>query len=747
MFAGMKAVAVALAVAMGSPAGLAPEPPAAPTPASDTALVTTGTGPASKYDCALRIRPAADAFTGADGSGSEIGWEGNKQGVVTCLGGVFLIQDGFYQNYGFGIYDGAPTTWTDADGYLPAQITSFSRNGARVSITEFADRVVLSGAPFVAVYSRVAVTNPTDHVVEANPEASPGLVPLDAASDAVAPHTTVDHDYVIAADRFGGAYPWPSAAALATAGTFDEHFAHMASFWNGQLAGITGISVPDQTLDDAYRSGFIYTQIARSGDELHDGVNGYQAEYNHDVIGILSNLFNQGYFTDAHALLLTARAAMEAPGQGFYDDGVWTYSVPWAIYLMKTGDLAFVKENFDSEGPLGATQPSIEDTAHAIAAARASPTGIMKATDDIDTQGSWTTDDYSALIGLAAYRYLAQRVGNAREAAWATQEYGSLLSATNKTLDTTIARYHLAYVPCSILQPNRANRCKNPEDANWMSPLGAWAWDGSLFGATVNGPGVTMIDATYDYGFARLKGKLPPNTFGGFPGDYYSTGYNAGYGTAGLASTHHRDQGILSYEFMIANSQSGPYSWWESSSAPSTQTPWLGLHPATGQGASPHAWGMSQANGVLLASLVAQRTDGDIVVGRGVPAQWLSGGAPISITNFPTTDGRRLSLTISSSGQSVSLTLHGQPPSGPVLFQLPSFVDNIATTSAGVVDQGTGTVTLSPDTKSVTVRLGSAPPLRGIPWIAAGVTLVGIIILLFGISRIRSRRLRRNAGE
>ena len=134
-----------------------------------------------------------------------------------------------------------------------------------------------------------------------------------------------------------------------------------------------------------------------------------------------------------------------------------------------------------------------------------------------------------------------------------------------------------------------------------------------------------MIDATYDYGFARLKGKLPPNTFGGFPGDYYSTGYNAGYGTAGLASTHHRDQGILSYEFMIANSQSGPYSWWESSSAPSTHTPWLGRHPATGQGASPHAWGMSQANGVLLASLVAQRTDGDLVVGRGVPAQWLSG--------------------------------------------------------------------------------------------------------------------------
>jgi hypothetical protein len=710
MLRGLKPVAaVAIVVAVGLVAGLAPELPASAATAAKTSVRAPESGPASKYDCSLTVRPAADAFTGADGTGSEIGWEGNQQGVVTCLGGVFFIQDGIYKNYGFGIYDGGPTTWTDAAGYLPAQITSFSRDGAKVSITEFCDQVVLGGDAFVVVYSRVAVTNPTDHLIEVNPGASPGLVQLDAAPDAVAPHTSVDHDYAIASDRFGGSYPWPSATALAGAGTFDQHFAHMKTYWNDQLAAITGISLPDRSLEDAYRSGFIYTQISRSGEELHDGVNGYEAQYNHDVIGILSNLFNQGYFTDAHALLLQARDAMEAPGQGFYDDGVWTYSVPWAIYLMKTGDLAFVQQNFDSEGPLGAMQPSIEDTAHAIAAGRISPTGIMAATDDIDTEGSWTTDDYSALIGLAAYGYLALRVGNTGQVVWAIQQYASLLSATNRMLNATIARYHLDYMPCSILQPNTDNRCKDPEDANWMSPLGAWAWDASLFGATINGPGATMIDATYDYGFARLKGKLPPNTFGGFPGDYYSTGYNAGYGTAGLASQHHRDQGILSYEFMIANSQAGPYSWWESSSAPSTHTPWLGRHPATGQGASPHAWGMSQANGVLLASLVAQRTDGALVVGRGVPTQWLGHHRRISVTNFPTTDGRRLSLTISSSGRSVSLTLRGQPPSGPVLLQLPQFIDNIETTSAGRVDRGTGTVTLSPATRSVTVQLRTAP--------------------------------------
>ena len=207
----------------------------------------------------------------------------------------------------------------------------------------------------------------------ADPEPSSGLVPLNSAPTDVGPHGSVVHDYVVVADRFGNDYPWPSAKVLADAGNFDRHYAHMAAFWNQQLAGITRISVPDRSLDDAYRSGFIYTQIARSGTHLNTGVNGYEGEYSHDVIGILTNLFTQGYFSNAHALLLDARSVVGSLGQ--YDDGLWTYSLPWAMYLMKTGDLSFVKSNFATEGPSGSAQPSIEDSAQAIAADRTGPVG------------------------------------------------------------------------------------------------------------------------------------------------------------------------------------------------------------------------------------------------------------------------------------------------------------------------------------------------------------------------------------
>ena len=575
------------------------------------AVRTAGGGPAREYDCKYNME--TDAFTGAYGTASEIGWQGNYQGVVTCLGGTFYVQDDINRDFGFGIYDGTATTWTDADGYLPAQVTTFRRSGAVVSITEFADKLELGGHAYVAVYSRVSVRNPTGSVVRANPDPSSGLVLLDTAPDAVGPHATVNHDYVVAVDRFGNYYPWPTAQALASAGGFDQHYADMRRFWNRQLDGIAGISVPDPSLKDAYRSGFIYTQISRSGNDLNTGVNGYESEFSHDVIGILTNLFTQGYFSGAHALLLEADNAIGSQDQ--YPDGGWTYALPWAVYLMKTGDVSFVREHF----------ASIKHTAREITADRTGPSGIMEATNDIDTEGYWTTDDYEALTGLAAYHYLAERIGNSSEATWSTQQYESLLSATNQVLDATISRYGLDYLPCSLLAPNSANRCANPEDANWTSPFGfgGWAWTGSLFGATLNGPGASLIDATYAYGFRRLEGMLPPDTFGGFPGDYYSTAYNAGMGSAGLASTEYRDQGILSYEFMIENSQSGPYSWWESSSIPSATTPWIGKHPVAGQGASPHAWGMSQANKVLLDSLVAQSSDGTLIVGRGVPAQWV----------------------------------------------------------------------------------------------------------------------------
>ncbi len=689
-------------------------------PAAGSAATAATTAP--PYSCAPNGPAGSQTVYGTYGDASAIGWAGNSQGVVACLGGSFWVDTSGAAGgpgsastaavsgttYGYGVYDDSKTSWKNADGYLPALVTSFSRDGANISITNFGDEVTVGGHDFVFIYSRVAVTNPTGQAVTVDPQASAGLIALNSAADTVPAHGTVDHDYVVPADKFGGSYAYPSNAGIVAAGGYSQHFAHMKSFWDGQLTGIAQITqLPDASLINAYKTGFIYTQIIRSGDELKTGVNGYDQEFSHDVIGILANLFTQGYTTGAHGLLLRARHV--SGNQPQYLDGVWTYPWVWAIYLLKTGDLSFVKANFATEGTGGKTEPSIEDTAHTIAADRTGPGGIMEETNDIDANGFWTIDNYEALMGLWAYHYLAQKVGSTSEASWALSQYNSLLAATNKTLNATISASNLNYLPCSMTEPNTGNRCVNAEDANWAAPFlfGRWAWDGYLFGAPLSGPGVSLIDATYKYGFGRLAGKLPANTFGGYPTQYYSTAYNAGYGEWGLASNNYRDQGILSYQFMVSNGQSGPYSWWESQQFPNPGSPWTGTHPESGNGSSPHAWGIANANMTLLDSIAAQRADGSLVVGQGIPSSWLTSGKAITVKNFPTTDGQHIDLTIKGSGSSVSVTISGKT-AGPVLVQVPAFEGNIASASAGTADAKTGTVTVPAGTSSVTVQLSHA---------------------------------------
>ncbi len=139
---------------------------AAPTHTPSTSTSDTATapapGPRSQYDCSFNVN--TDAFTGAYGTASAIGWAGDHNSVITCLGGTFVVQDGpdgFFKQYGFGIYDGQRTTWADAGGYLPEQVTTFhTATGATVAITEFADELDLGAATATATATPSSPSTP-----------------------------------------------------------------------------------------------------------------------------------------------------------------------------------------------------------------------------------------------------------------------------------------------------------------------------------------------------------------------------------------------------------------------------------------------------------------------------------------------------------------------------------------------------------------------------------------------------------
>ena len=66
-------------------------PTSSPAPGSAASAASPG-GPAPAYRCDFNL--TTDAFTGAGGTASAIGWEGDFTSVITCLGGTFLVQDG-----------------------------------------------------------------------------------------------------------------------------------------------------------------------------------------------------------------------------------------------------------------------------------------------------------------------------------------------------------------------------------------------------------------------------------------------------------------------------------------------------------------------------------------------------------------------------------------------------------------------------------------------------------------------------
>jgi NPCBM-associated, NEW3 domain of alpha-galactosidase len=703
-----------------------------------------------------------------------IGWEGNFYAPFAYLSGSYFargVPTTYAQGgqsycgamYSFGVYDyglaagqaPAPGSvqWTMADGYLPAMTTSFTRDGVKISITDFADQQSIGGGPVELVYTRVSVTNEGPSAVTVpSGQSGPDLVQLDANPDAVAPGATVQHDFVAAVDNFGSSSALPTADTVAaSAQPYDRAFGHMASYWNQRLSAIPTLSLPNVSLpdtggladpgtaiDNAYKAAFVYTRIVQVDTSPFSGANNYAWLLNHDLPGILDNRFELGDFKDAQNLLLVGRisenSTFNEEGANWYWDGVWRTPLAWAEYLQQTNDVAFVKQYFHDDAnapsPWG---PSLYTMMHTDFLSQLNAaTGYLKPSFDNDSGGTWLFDDETALAGLSAYAYIATRVGQPAEATWAQGAYTSLLKATNAGLAANEQASGSDFLPCEVNQPVTADRCNSASDANWASQVlwGENAWTIFLQGGALNGilGDPAQTDNLYQMGYARLQGSVPFPSFGAYTG--YSVALNTAYAAGALYGNSYRDLPITSYAWQIATTTGGPNAWWEANgSPPDPDNPWQGSHAAPEFGAIPYAWPMAGQTQTLLQSLVAEglvtstNTGGSLsyhdalYIGRGIPDAWLVPGQTISVGNLTSSydvgNGRRQTYGAAISVQGdrdaplVHVTLTGDVPGHDVQVQLPAFADEgVRAVAGGRYDASTHTVTLNG--RSALIQLGNA---------------------------------------
>jgi hypothetical protein len=699
-----------------------------------------------------------------------IGWEGNYYAPFEYLSGSYFARGvpqtyqpaGSGQSYcgamySFGVYTyglaagQAPSAgsvqWNEADGYLPAMTTSFTRDNVAIAITDFANEQSIDGTPTELVYTRVQVTNKGTAAVDVpSGQSGPNLVALNDESDTVQPGKTADHDFVAAVDDFSTTTPLPSVTELTPAKgnpgalPYNGAYQDMVKYWNSRLSATPELSLPNVALantnnlqdpgtaiDNAYKAAFIYTRIVQVGEAPFSGADNYAYLLNHDLPGILANRFEEGDFTDAQSLLLNGRIS-EAPnfnelGANWYWDGPWRTPVAWAAYLEGTNDTAFVATYFhdDANGP-SQWGPSLYTLMHTDYRSQLNATtGYLKASDDNDSGGTWLFDDETALAGLAAYKYIATRIGNTSEAQWADGAYASLLNAVNTALSASESTNGFDFLPCEVNVPVTGDRCNSPSDANWdgSNLWGQNVWDIMLQGGTLNGVlgDPSQTDNLYETGFSRLAGTgVPYPSFGAYTG--YSVALNTAYSQGALYGNAYRDLPVTSYAWQIASTTGGPNAWWEANgSAPSPNNPWAGSHASPEFGAIPYAWPMAGQTQTLLQSLVAPglspttSKDGSysyqtvLYVGRGVPDAWITPGQTIAVSNLTDsynenngnrkTYGARISTISLLGNKVVNVSLSGNLPGNDIQVQLPIFADaGVRSVIGGTYDAATHTVTM-----------------------------------------------------
>ena len=698
---------------------------------------------------------------------SAIGWQGNFYPVFAYLSGSYFargVPTTFTQGstnlcgamysfsaFTFGLAAGqAPPAqsiqWTMDSGFLPALTTSFTRNNVGISITNFADRVVIGGNPFVLVYTRVAVTNNGTAAVTVPPGGSgPNLVRLTPVNDSVAAGQTVNNDFVAAVDRFGSTVAFPSTATLAaSAPSFDVARAQMAAFWTNRINATaqpslpnltlpnTGLANPGTALRNAYRAGTAYHLMMQVGKSPFSAANNYAWLLNHDIPGELAARFTTGDFTDARNLLLVGRTSevqgFPTNGANWYFDGIWKTPWVWAIYLAKTNDTAFVNQFFnDNQTQFG---PSLRSMMRTTFPSQLDTDGTLKTNFDNDSTGKWILSNYSALIGLSAYKYIATRLGQTAEATFAQNAYTSLHNALNTVIGNNQAANGFNFLPCEVNRPNSANRCNTFNDANWAQA--AWSgqnqWDTMLMGGTpltgiVGDPG--QLERMYTFGFNRLAGRVPFPSLGAFPG--FSTAYNTAYSEGGLFTNQFRDLALTSYAWQIQTTTGGPNAWWEANgSAPSTGNIWAGSHAPPQFGAVPYAWPIAHQQLALVRAIAAEGllSSGTgpftftrpLYIGRGIPNTWIAAGQTIAVTNLTssfnmdsgvrTTYGVSLAITRPATGRVITVNLTGTLPGGPVFVQLPVFASStVGSVTGGSFDAATRTVTVNAGATQAVITL------------------------------------------
>jgi hypothetical protein len=669
-----------------------------------------------------------------------IGWENDHPKSWTFMGGA--VAPGLRDTIQFAVSVEGRTYYPDElspsrkqnikwylrEGFLPVPVSEWDAGPVHVTIQHLADRVLQDTV--TALYSRVELysSSPVEiRVGLAIGGAKELPLPLTGEpthakkfrmsyESVIQPGRKVVHDFVSLAS--GSATP----SQLAAAGGFDAHYDSMKTYWLGRLKPLTHpVALPNSELVNMYKALqiVIWENMVKVGNEheIHAaprapaGLFDYDRTFTHDVPNYADQFMREGDCELAKKII-DSRYYKELNRVEFgavnYLDTIGKYMLPFAEYLRVTGDLAY----FTPE-----RRQNLKTAARNIHAARVFDDprhyGLMKKSQDFE---NWADDgdfllcdNWGALHGLQAYKNICIALGDTQESKWAEMEMSDL----NQCLNNAISRfcegnksdyYFGSFDKISALRYQDVNYSWVP----YSGALSTFPWGAYLKGFELGGAWKEKLDASLEYALRqRDEKRIPEGSWGTWWGHpSFGSCYNASAGLQCLLSDKYRTEAIKNVEF-LAEHQCSPFQWSEAFEFKGADQ-WVGMYTPPVDYGNSESWGYSFIKQALLQACISVKSDGTVILGRGVPRHWIYPGSVIEWANVCVNRNKKICFRISAAEHSLELAIWGDIPGGEIILDLPILVNNIQSASSGRIDEARGCVVLPADIRKVTVILRSA---------------------------------------
>lgn len=676
-----------------------------------------------------------------------IGWENDYPKSWTYMGGTVVPGRG--QTIQFTVeVDGqryfpdefAPERrqkihWSLAEGYLPSPVSKWNANNIAVTIQHFAHRILKDQT--TVVFSRISLTNTgsSEENVKLNLNAGAErailLTTLTERLSRVTHHASPINDFfstyqanILAGetakfDFISLASGNVSPAELKTCGSFDRNYQAMKNYYEQRINQLAHpVTLPNQEMVTLYKALQImmWESVVKveNGDVEMRGSGGnpagyfqYDRTFSHDVPNMVTQFIREGDFELAKAIMESKYyQRLGRDLEQNYLDAIPKYLIPYALYLQFSGDRDYFTTEILQKIKMAAHlidnhRNMVEDGGHF---------GIMNPSNTLDNGSNFlVVDNFAALHGLAAYRFISNYFGNWPEAAWATEKMNDLNKCFNTVLQHSMMRRKLDWYMAAF--DDDAYFWKRGYDGNWLGTtlmMSTFPWNASLREFNLGGAWKDAFDRSIEQAI-HLRDtspyNIPPKSWGAWWGYEYGTCYNAGMGLQLLFSDKYRTLILDNIEFLLEN-QNAPFQWGESFGKGLTDTDWS--FPATDY----ETWGMGFTRQAILEMCVAVKTNGDVIIGRGIPIRWSKPGNIIEWAEVPINNGKRLDFKLEFADKRVLLSLSGDDPEGNFLINLPVFVNNIALVSIDgktslQFDSTLGIVTAPGQSNAVVVQLNA----------------------------------------